>query len=197
MNAIAKNLHYVILALFVFLEYSSFGEHQDMVVQLQSQIPPIQNKIKKKEKRLKDLKTFEANLEASKLRVKEVSDQIIKVQKQLPTEINDSVVLNFIAEESGSINVRNMRVSPKLEQLNDFYFSKGYEYEGTGTYLQFLVFFERLNAAERLYNINSVSIQQTNEEQKGRFFLVDLKTEIESYRYNSDYRVETGIEEKK
>lgn len=196
MKGLAKNLHFAVLALFLATYYLDYEAHLEEKANVEGRINPIRVKIKNNKKKLRELRSFEENLEESKKRVQEVAQQITKVQRQLPTAISDTEVLDYIASESGKINIKDMVLTPKAEELNGFYYAKQYDYEGKGTFLQFVVLFERIYNADRLFNIDSVSFEQGSTEfQKGRFHLISMKTEIESFRYNSDYKESTGIED--
>jgi Tfp pilus assembly protein PilO len=193
---LSKNLHFVVLALFFLMTMLDYEAHLSSVDEAQKKIPAARAKITKSKKKLKELKTFEENLVVSKKRVEEIATRINEVQKQLPTQISDTEVLDFIAKESSSINIKDSVINPKEEELNGFYYAKKYGFQGQGTFLQILVLFERIFNAERLFNIDKVVIKQSKEEfQKGRFHTVGIETEIESYRYNTEYQEKSGVAE--
>ncbi|MBL7665523.1 MAG: type 4a pilus biogenesis protein PilO [Bacteriovoracaceae bacterium] len=196
MTSIAKNFHMVILGIFGFLYFMDYQTHLENLEARGSSLGNIESNIAKNNQRLKKLKEFRENLEISKKRLQEVAEQINLVQKQLPTSLSDTRVMDFFADEAKKINIYDIQLTPKEEELNGFYFSKKFDLEGVGTFLQFLVLFERLYTAERLFNIETVNLKEnTKDKQKGRFFLVSLKTTIESYRYNPEHKEGTGIEE--
>jgi Tfp pilus assembly protein PilO len=57
-----------------------------------------------------------------------------------------------------------------------------------------MIYFERISNSERLINIQSLSLTPVSEKQKGRFQMLTLSANFESFRYNSAYREDTGIE---
>ncbi len=196
MKNLSKNFHLIIAVLFLVQIYFDYETHLETKNTAEQQLNGLKGKILTSKRKLKELKSFVTNLEESKKRVQEVAQQIMTVQRQLPTAISDTEVLDFISQESGKINIKDMVLTPKEEELNGFYFAKKYNFDGQGTFLQFVVLFERIYNAERLFNIDKVTFSQKgNEFQKGRFHLVEMSTQIESYRYNSDYQENTGIEE--
>ncbi len=196
MKKLSKNLHLAVAALFLVQIFFMYKVHITMKDQLISSSQNIKTKITLNKKKLKELMVFEANLEDSKKRVKEVASKIELVQRQLPSAISDTEVLDFISTESSNINIQDSILQPKEEELNGFYFAKKYKFEGTGTFLQFVVLFEQIYTTERLFNIDEVTFSQTDELfQKGRFHLINMNTTIESFRYNTDYKESTGIDE--
>ncbi len=196
MKKLSQNLHLFIAGLFIVQIYFMYEEYVGQKDQISSNLSNLRTKIGAAKKKIRELKVFEANLEESKKRVKEVVEKIELVQKQLPTAISDTEVLDFISNEAVNINVQDTILQPKEEELNGFYYAKKYKFEGNGTFLQFAVLFERIYNTERLFNIEEVTFDQKNEmSQKGRFHIVNMKTVVESYRYNTDYKEKSGIEE--
>jgi hypothetical protein len=61
--------------------------------------------------------------------------------------------------------------------------------------LQFVVFLERINAAERLYNIKDFKITSPAEAQKGRFHIVNFDTTIDTFKFNASYKESSGVAE--
>jgi Tfp pilus assembly protein PilO len=107
-----------------------YEAHLSSVDEAQKKISAARAKITKSKKKLKELKTFEENLVVSKKRVEEIATRINEVQKQLPTQISDTEVLDFIAKESSSINIKDSVINPKEEELNGFYYAKSMAFRG-------------------------------------------------------------------
>ena len=135
------------------------------------------------------------NLTKSKERVKEVVKQIEKVQKQLPTDVNDTQVQSIIGDIANNLKIKDPSPTPEEETNNGFYFAKEYKFSAYGTFIQFLIFFENLEKTERILNIKSLKITFDQEKTRGRFPIVNLDTVIESFRYNQSYRERSGVEE--
>ncbi|MGK0367467.1 MAG: Tfp pilus assembly protein PilO, partial [Thermoproteota archaeon] len=194
-NMFLRLLPYMIMgyASWSFLMY--FEEHQEKLESRISRIEGITSKITISERKIKKIQQFRKNLEESKLRIKEVSGQIAKVQKQLPTNVNDTVVLDFLQNEASFINMKKVELAPLGEKPKGFYISKNYSYKAEGTYLQFLIFFERLANSERLFNVKKLVLRSEGVKQKGRFTLIQCETVLESYKYNEAHVEDTGIDE--
>jgi Tfp pilus assembly protein PilO len=189
MKKLLLNLDLIFL-LVVALSYSgSFTEHTKKVSMLTSQQQSALEKEKKLKVQVEIALKFKENLEASKKRVEYVTEQIKTVQQQLPTVVADTEVLDFLAQNADSLNIRDLAQKALQEELIDFYYSKKFEFNAQGTFLQFLVFLEKLADAERIYNIQKMSLRRGSGKQKGRFEMVDFKAVIESYRYNPGYKL--------
>lgn len=193
LELLVKNLQWLIILNAAWGYYGRLEEHNAAVENVRSQIPPLEEQITNLNKKLDQAKIFLANLEVSKKRVQEVAGQIEQVQKQLPNQLNDTEILDFFTTEAQNLNLK-VSLSPGSEDLRDFYFAKKYNIKVTGTYLQFMIYFERIGNSERLINIQSLKLNQLTEKQKGRFQILTLDGVLESFRYNPAYREDTGIE---
>ena len=188
-----KQAHWIIILNSFWGFYNDYTAHEEAVEREKGKIDVIKNKIKRKERDLELLESFKRDLENSKRKVESVASQIEKVQRQLPNSISDPEILDVFHSEAKLVNIKRIGLNPKDEKNHGFYYSKRYGFQGTGTFLQFLVFFERLSNRERILNISRLEVKNSEGKQKGRFQLVDMNAELEAYRYNKDYREDSGI----
>lgn len=190
-----KNFHWLIIfyaANNIFMLYEEKAEQLENVL---VQTPVIQGKIKKEQQKLVQIEEFKKNLSETKKRVKEVVSQIEKVQKQLPSDVNDAQVQSLLSDIGEKLRVQDENQTPGQEDNNGFYFAKIYEYKARGTFIQSIIFFENLEKAERILNVKSFNIEAIQEEVRSRFQIVDFRIVIESFRYNKSYRERDGIKE--
>lgn len=193
LELLVKNIHWLIILNTAWGYYTRLEEHNGNLDNIRSTIPPLEEQITKLNKKLDEAKIFLANLEVSKKRVQEVAGQIEQVQKQLPNQLNDTEILDFFTTEATNLNLKPS-LSPGSEDVRDFYFVKKYNMKVSGTYLQFMIYFERIGNSERLINIHSLKLSHLSEKQKGRFQMLTLDATLESFRYNPAYKEDTGIE---
>lgn len=193
-DQITKNIHFLLLAYALFLGY----EHSDMltskILAADSELEVQQIKLRKKQKELKGVKKFEANLDQSKKRVQEVLKKIETIQEQLPSDIRDTEVSGKLTEFAMDLKMKNPSPSPKLEVDNKFYISKEYNFDAEGTFLQFLIFYEKLDNLSkggRILNVKYLRMKPLDKEQSrngaSRFKILSLSTTLEAYRYNKNY----------
>jgi Tfp pilus assembly protein PilO len=162
---------------------------------LQNQLPALQASISKSKKKIAELESFKDNLDGAKERINEVARQIEKIQRQVPADVNDTVVQSLLSEEAKELNIQNFDSKPGKETLNGFYFTKEYDAAGMGTFLQALIFFERLAKQERVLNIKKMTLKVVDQLKKSRYQMLNMSFILESYRYNQAHRESTGIEE--
>ena len=190
-DIIVKNIHFLFLAYAIFLgvEYQEVSEEK--LVSAKDQLEVMEAKITKVERELKEVKQFEDDREKSMERVQQVVDQIKTIQKQLPSEIRDAEVNGKLTEFSRTLKMLNPNPSPKTEVNQNFYISKDYNFDVQGTYLQFLIFYEKLeNLAKngRILNVKYLRMKGSTEgDPRSRFQLLDLTTTVEAYKYNESY----------
>ena len=119
------------------------------------------------------------------MRLKEVENEIESVRKLLPGEISDAEVLDFFSGEASLLNIKDITLRPQAEENRGFYIAKQYEIRGTGTYLQFLVYFDRMRKNPRPVDITEVTmVSSPSKENKGRFHLLDFVAKMEVFGQN-------------
>lgn len=194
-DILIKNLHWFFIAYAaqgIFLMVTEKQENLDMLL---SQTPVIKAKIQKEKRNLSQIEEFKKNLTNTKERVQQVVTQIEKAQRQLPSDVNDAEVQELLGGMAQDLKMKQPKQSPGEEENHGFYFAKKYEFQGRGTFLQSLIFFESLAKAERILNVKKVVIKHIDEKVRSRFQIVDLETTVESFRYNKNYKEKSGVEE--
>jgi Tfp pilus assembly protein PilO len=194
MERILKQFHWLIIGWTAWTVFEIWTLHNEEVLLLQEQIPVIEQRIVRKTKERSDLKNYFKDIEEAKQRIELVAQEVERVQRKLPSEISDTENLSLFKKVADGLNIKNVYLAPGIEENKGFYFVKRYEFKGLGTYLQFLIFFEKLGLTDRLLNIKSVSVTRGEGNQRGRFQISTGEAIIEAYRYNPDYKEDRGIQ---
>ena len=191
-----SQFHWIIIIYAAFNVYTLQEEKLIEIEAAKQEIPRLQGKIDKQKIKLDGIEEFRKNLAASEERVKEVVKKIETIQKQLPTNINDTEVQGSVKEISQTLKIRDPQVVAENEVNRGFYFAKDYKFTGTGTFLQFLILMEKLEVMasnDRILNVKSLSLSVTDSlaenDKKSRFQLLNFEAKIESFRYNPNYDV--------
>lgn len=195
MGKFLAQLHVIIIAYSAYGFYESYSSHEEELAMINDQIPGIEQQIQASQKKLDEIKQFREDIEQSKEKVNLVFANIERVQKQLPSEISDIEVLDYFTKEARGLNIPEIEPNPLQEQPLGFYVSKPYKVIGRGTFLQFLVYLERINGSERLYNIRSLKLQADKIPQKSRFQVINLEAMIDTFKFNSSYKESSGVDE--
>jgi Tfp pilus assembly protein PilO len=190
---LAKNIHFIVLFYYAFTTFVEWQETVEMLEQLDQQVESIEGNIRRANREKREITQFEADIEEARSRIELVAQEVERSQQQLPSDVSDTENLSIIRRAAEELNIRDINLSPSGEQNNGFYFTKSYEFSGQGTFLQFLMFFERIGESRRLLNINNVSMQRSRQENRGRFQIIQVQSTIEAYRYNPDHREDRGI----
>jgi len=188
LTGILKNIHIFIIGWTIYAVYESYIAHVADFEKRKSDISGRKIILKKMQKEREQLNSYFADVEVAKKRIVVVASEIQKLQQQLPAKISDTENLDLLARTAKATNIKDVYLSPGKEELRGFYFAKKYTYKATATYLQFLIFFEKLAAEERILNVNSVKLVKKDDKQRGRFRVIDGVIEIEAYRYNANYK---------
>ena len=194
-NALIKNLHLLIIAYALNGLFTIYTENEEKLENMKAQTPAIRAKIQKEKKNLAQIEDFKKDLAATKERVQEVVTQIEKAQKQLPADVNDAQVQEYLSKVSEDLKMKQPKQAPGEEENLGFYFAKKYNFQARGTFLQSLIFFETLAKAERILNVKEVKIKHIQDKVRGRFQIIDVDTTVESFRYNKNYKEKSGVEE--
>jgi Tfp pilus assembly protein PilO len=193
-NKFISNIHFLILAYGLYSAWIVYDEHSIRMTDLDSQFPAIQAEIVENQKKVKEIQEFVKKTEESKVRVEEVAKNIESAQKQLPAEINDNQIITFFNAEISQLNIKDSNIVPGVEIPSTYFISKEYAVKASGTFLQFLVFFERIGNTTRIFNVKSLKLVNTDSNQRGRFHLISGESTIEAFRYNPDFKVDRGFD---
>ena len=93
-----------------------------------------------------------------------------------------------------TLNIKDPDIVPAQEVPGTFFISKGYNLKAKGTFLQFLIFFERIGTADRIYNIKKLKIVNGETNQRGRFQIINSETVLDAYKFNPDFKIESGVD---
>ncbi len=194
MENLLSKLWVLILCYGAWEGYVVYETHTENLKQKEDVIAGIRARIRKAKKEERQIKTYLKDIEEAKKNIELVAQEVERLQKKLPEKIQDVENLSIIKDIATGLNIKNIYLSPGTEENKGFYFTKRYEFSGVGTYLQYLVFFEKIASSERLLNVREVEFKRSQEPQRGRFQLTNAKIIIESYRYNPDHKEDRGIQ---
>lgn len=192
-NKLISNIHVFLLMYGLYGGWVLYDEHVIQLEDIISRGSGIDGEISAAEKKVKEIQEFSRKTEEYKVRVEEVAKNIEAVQKQLPAETNDTQILSFFQNEINSLNIKDADFKPGKEERSTYYISKEYTLKARGTFLQFLIFFERIGTADRIYNIRNLKLSTPNDVQKGRFQIISGEGIIQAFRFNPDFKVDRGF----
>lgn len=193
-NKLISNIHLFIVLYGLYGAWVSYDEHSVKMDELNNQFPSVQSEIETAKRKVKEIQEFVKKTEESKVRVEEVAKNIEAAQKQLPAEINDNQILTFFNQEINSLNIKDPNIVPGSEVANTYFISKEYTLKAKGTFLQLMIFFERIGNATRIYNVKSLKFSNSEPNQRGRFQTINGESVIEAFRFNPDFKVDRGFD---
>jgi Tfp pilus assembly protein PilO len=192
-NGFIANLHIFVVLWTLWGVWEKYETHSEAVSSLENSIPGIKAEIEENTKKVAEIENFTQKANDYKVIVEEVARNIETVQKQLPADINDSQIMSYFNQEFELMNIRDPQITPGKEEPSTYLISKDYNFRAKGTYLQFLVFLERVGNAQRIFNIKNLRLTRNNDVNKGRFQMVDAELIIQAYRYNPEFKVDRGF----
>lgn len=192
-NKLISNAHMFILLYGLYGAWVMYDEHIVQYDEIVARGSGMEEEIAKAEKKVKEIQEFVKKTDEYKVRVEEVAKNIETVQKQLPAETNDTQILTFFQAEINALNIKDANFNPGKEEKSVYYISKEYNLKAKGTFLQFLIFFERIGSADRIYNIKSLKLSTVQDNQKGRFQIIEAEGVIQAFRFNPEFKVDRGF----
>lgn len=193
-NKMITNAHILLLLYGLYGLWVKYDEHMVGINEITTQSSELDQQIVTANKKIKEIQNFLKKTDEYKARVEGVAKNIEEVQKQLPSDINDSQILAFFNTEMGALNIKDPSITPGIEEVGTYFISKEYNLTAKGTFLQFLILLERIGNAARIYNIKNLKLVVINENKRGRFQLVSGEGVIQAYRYNPDFKVDRGFD---
>ncbi|MFA5582693.1 MAG: type 4a pilus biogenesis protein PilO [Bacteriovoracaceae bacterium] len=190
---LAANLHIFIFLYMLYNVWVAWDEHSIAVEEMNGQLEAAVTNISVNQKRLGEIQEFVKKRDEYQLRVEEVAKNIEAVQKQLPPTTNDSEIISFLNQELTNLNIKESNMRPGSENQSMYFISKDYQMTAKGTFLQFLVFFERIGNAPRIYNVPELSLKVMSGGKKGRFQMIEAASSIQAYRFNPSFKVDRGF----
>lgn len=192
-NKLISNAHVFLLLYGLYGAWVMFDEHSLQLEDIVSRSAGLDQEVATAQKKVKEIQDFVKQADEYKVRVEEVARNIEAVQKQLPADTNDGQILTFFKSEIDSLNIKNASFTPGKEEKSTYFISKEYQLKAEGTFLQFLVFFERIGNADRIYNVRSLKLVNNSEIQRGRFQMISGESVIQAFRQNPDFKVDRGF----
>lgn len=193
LNKIIASIHWIVVGLGLWNIWFMYEDHSVQIEEVLSRETQIESEIGEKKKSLEEIKDYVRKADEFKARIEQVAKNIESTQRQLPQETNDDKIISFFKSEMGLLNIKEGSVISNQEQKSTYYISKDFSLKAEGTFLQFLVFFERLKEQDRIYSIKELKIINSNDKQKGRFKMLSFQGVMQAYRYNPDFKVDRGF----
>jgi Tfp pilus assembly protein PilO len=193
LNKIIGSVHWIVVALGLMNIWFLYEDHSLQIEEVFSRETQIESEIGEKKRNLEEIKDFIKRADEFKARIEQVAKNIETTQRQLPQETNDDKIMTFFKSEMGLLNIKESSVTSNEEQKTTYFISKDFNLKAEGTFLQFLVFFERLKEQDRIYSIKELKIINSNDNQKGRFKMLSFQSVIQAFRYDPDFKVDRGF----
>lgn len=168
--------------------YTMYESYESQLTSLNSEIE-AQNAQKQESMKTKaDIEEYKRNIEIEKTKIARVEKEIEKIQQLFPSEISDNDNITLIRKYAEDVRVKQVtRVAPLGDEDKGFYIARPYHFTMKATYLQFIVLLEKLSDSERIINIRSIDFKINNENQKGKYQLIDGEITLETYKFNPNY----------
>lgn len=176
--------------------WETINSQQEILEQKNTQIAGLNSSIQTLNRKKKDIKNYFTDIASAKDRIEKVAQEIERLQMQLPADTADSANLLLIKKIAEDLNIkRSVSVNPLGDESKDFYVIKRYEFKASCTFLQLLVFMEKIAEVERILNISDIKLKMSDKSQRGKFQTLDVQMTVEAYHYLQGHKEDRGIEQ--
>jgi Tfp pilus assembly protein PilO len=180
-----KRIHLLIFLNTSLAFYTMFNDYYSNFESFEQKMSEIKSSIDLQEKKNTELIKFKANIKESKEKLTVTGNQLESIKRQLPPTIDDGEITDFLVGEASGLNLKEILVNPLSEIKFETYFSKNYQFSSVGTMLQTIILLERIGLGERFFNVVSLNLEKNKNIQKGRFQLLNIQFELQTFRYNN------------
>ncbi|MCB9094605.1 MAG: type 4a pilus biogenesis protein PilO [Halobacteriovoraceae bacterium] len=188
MEKFTKYLPFIILVYGAYSFWGDYDDHEQKIVQINGQIKSLTATNQKLGQKLKEIEEYSEKIDEYEAQIDQFKSQIQEIKKKIPPEDDKTIILDELSRQAKALNIQEVSFKPKYKREHEdgVYSTNGVEFTGMGTYLQFLLFFEKMSLAERIFSINTVTFKNHPEKRIGKHNIVGINTVIETYHYNED-----------
>lgn len=178
-----------ILPIIIFLfggfnVYTLYTEHVEAEEQLKQQLDTAETQLIKTKKKVAGIKQNEDKLREYEAKLSEVKKQIDELKTKMPTEAERTAVLQELTNTAQELNLKEVTFNPVPKNDKGVYFVNSISLSGKGTYLQFLILFEKVQSSKRFFNVDNFTLSESPGDVKGRFIFVNVKADLQTFEYN-------------
>jgi len=168
--------------------YTMFTEHEEAYENLTQQLESADAQLAKVKKKVAGIKQNEDKLREYESKVSEVRKQIDELKTRMPAESDRTAVLQELNNTAQELNLKEVNFNPVPKIEKGMYSINSVSLGGKGTYLQFLILFEKILSNKRFFNIDNFLLTESPADNKGRFIFVNVRADIQTFEYNLDYK---------
>ena len=192
MEKFLKNIQWLVFVYAAYNLYSINDEYDPKPDQVRAQNDKLRQKLNKSQKVKKEIDEFYKNIKEAELKIQKVRESVEKTQQLLPGEISDVENVALLRKVSEDLNIKTMNIVPTSEVINGIFITKQYRYNATATYIQFLIFFERISNSKRVLNIKELKLKKAQTTRRGTIQLLNGSFSLEAYKFNPNYKETEG-----
>lgn len=188
MDKFLKNIQWLIVAYASYNLYSIYEEYDPKPDIARAQTEQIRAKLAKNKKIKKEIDDFYKNIKEAEQKIEKVKESVEATQRLLPSEISDTENVALLRQTGEELNIKTMSITPGPEVVNGVFITKQYSFSAQATYVQFVVFFERIANNARILNIKNLKLKKTNGLRSAKIQFLSGSFVLEAYRYNPNYK---------
>lgn len=186
-NNFFKAIPYVIFLYGGYNCYNLYIEFEEAKEMQQQQLEAIDSQLVKLKKKVAGIKQNEEKLKEYEAKVVEVKKQIDDLKTKMPSESDQTAVLQELTNTAQELLLKEVSFNPVPKTDKGMYLVNSVSLSGKGTYLQFLILFEKIQASKRFFNVDNFQLTELPGDAKGRFIFVNVKADLQTFEYNNNF----------
>ena len=180
-SKIIGKIHFAIIAYFIFGVYEKYIEHSDKIENLKNSQESKEAQVKKRQQDTATRELLESDVGSAKQRIENMAKELDLLKKKLPLRVSPEKDISLFESMINDVNMKNISVTSTGVKKEQSYVMSEYSITAQGTYLQLLIFLEKLAEMDRLLNVQSVILKTPEENVRGRYQVIDISTVVVSF----------------
>ncbi|MBI3544873.1 MAG: type 4a pilus biogenesis protein PilO [Deltaproteobacteria bacterium] len=187
LTKILSRLPIVVLAAFycgyLYYDHNDWLTSKDSELgQKKAQVVIAKTDLDAQKKKLATGEEFFKNLDALRERIRALTDQLASTKTSLSADIDIANFVRIVTLEVKRLGFQIKGIKPELEKKNEYYVEVPFSVSLRGTYIHFMVFFDRVAKFQQVIRISDFKMSPTSNNLM-KYVELDAEVKLVAYRY--------------
>jgi Tfp pilus assembly protein PilO len=162
--------------------YSFIKDESSPLLMKSANIEAVTQSNKKIEERIKKLDDFLKSLDAKKVELRRLAQELHETQGTLSETIDVPAIMKMTLTEAEKVGLRVLSLTPSGSNAKEYYVEQTFQLTFRGVYIQLIAFLKRLSAVRQIVRVDTFKIKPLVSN-RSRFVELDGTLEIKTYKY--------------
>lgn len=175
----------VFLAYAAYLGYQYYLFNYDPSGSIATQkirIGQMQEELVRQKKKLEEGQAFVEKLEMKKAEIQQMAKKLEDFKVTLNDSLDMPALLKLLVTEAKKVGMKVDKIEPGRKESKDYYMEQEFRLDVRATYLQVIIYAQRLSQLDRILRIGSYSIK-SKASSSARNLPLDVRLSVRAYQY--------------